>query len=57
MVGWQIVVALLVAVPVILLPLVIVWYLNLDNIIPDLAVIRRNKTFRRHQLSPDVEIF
>jgi hypothetical protein len=57
MMGWQIIVALLVAIPIILLPLIMVWYLNLGNIFPDFTIIRRTRIFRRSQLAPDIEIF
>ncbi len=44
--AWQIIVALVVAVPVILLPLVLVWYLNMGGI---LTAIREARTRRAVQ--------
>ncbi|MBI2868587.1 MAG: hypothetical protein HYX96_02030 [Chloroflexi bacterium] len=43
---WQIVVALIVTIPVILLPLVLVWYLNMGGIF---AAMRENSARRARE--------
>lgn len=44
---WQIIIALVVAVPVILVPLVLVWYLNIGGILAAVREVRARRAARK----------
>ena len=47
---WQIIVALVVAVPVILLPVVFVWYLNMGGILSAVREARARRATRKERV-------
>ena len=49
---WELIVALVVMVPVILLPVAFVWYLNLGGI---LAAVRRARATNKERLTPETK--
>ena len=49
---WEFILALVVMVPVILLPVAFVWYLNLGGI---LAAVRRARANNRERLAPETK--
>jgi len=49
---WQFIVALVVMVPVILLPVAFVWYLNLGGM---LAAVRRARATDKERLAPETK--
>ncbi len=46
---WQIIVALVVMVPVILLPLLLVWYFNIGAVLSAVREVRASQLFRRKE--------
>jgi len=52
---WQIIVALVVAIPVILLPVVLVWYLNLGSVFATIREARARRFARRKQVRIEAE--
>ncbi len=50
---WQLVVALVIMIPVILLPVAFIWYLNLGGMRLLLRVVRRGRSSRDKRLAPE----
>ena len=46
---WQFIVALIVAVPIILLPIAFVWYLNIGGVFAAMREARRKRARRREE--------
>jgi hypothetical protein len=46
---WQIVVALVIAIPIILFPVAFVWYLNIGNVVAAVREWRRNRAKSRRR--------
>ena len=53
---WQVVVALIVAVPIILLPVAFVWYLNLGGIITAIKEARASRLAHKEGITEPVKI-
>ncbi|MDO8491518.1 MAG: hypothetical protein Q7T04_05845 [Dehalococcoidia bacterium] len=47
---WQVVVAIVLAVPVILFPVAFVWYLNIGGIYAAMQKVRRKRAARRDEM-------
>jgi hypothetical protein len=47
---WQFVVALVVAIPIILLPVALVWYLNIGGIYAAVREARRKRALRQEEM-------
>ena len=54
--GWQIVVALVVAIPVILFPVALVWYINIGGIYTALKEARARKFAQKKEVKEAVNI-
>jgi hypothetical protein len=46
---WQVIVALVVAIPVLLIPVVLIWYLNIGGMVAAVREARRAKATHREQ--------
>jgi hypothetical protein len=53
---WQIVVALVIAIPIILFPVVFVWYLNMGGIYAAIKDARARRVARKKRASELVEV-
>ena len=49
MMEWQVIVALVVAIPVLLIPVVLIWYLNIGGMVAAVREARRAKAAHREQ--------
>ena len=54
---WQIIVALIVMIPVILLPVIFVWFLNIGGLFAVIKRVReRQATWRKRKVEAEVEV-
>jgi len=53
---WQVIVALVVAIPIILLPVAFIWYLNLGGIYTAIKEARARRTARAREKGVTVEV-
>lgn len=53
---WQVIVALVIAVPVLLIPVVLIWYLNIGGMVTAVREARRAKAAHREQEAITEEI-
>ena len=48
---WEFMVALIVAIPLIMLPVALVWYLNIGGIVQAIRRVRSGKSTRMHEVN------
>ena len=51
--SWQIIVALVIAVPVVLLPVALVWYLNAGGVLAAIREMRVRRTMQEKKVEAD----
>lgn len=52
---WEFIVAVILAIPIILLPVALIWYLNLGGVISAVKGFRKRKAARHKQTAADVK--
>ncbi len=52
--NWQIIIAILIALPVILFPIALLWYLNLGGIITTIKEIKNKRAVREREVSTEI---
>ena len=46
---WQIIIAILIAIPIILFPMALIWYLNLGGVIPAIKEFKSRRAIREKE--------
>jgi hypothetical protein len=54
---WQIIVALVIAIPIILFPVAYVWYINFGGIVAAFKSARERRAVRAKNANPNQEVF
>ena len=54
--NWQVIVALVIAIPIILFPVIFVWYLNMGGIFAAIKEARARRVARRKEKKVPVEV-